>query len=79
MDFRIWGKSQQLEIGGMWFRQGIWSKLEHEGREVDNVSGIKLTSFYHIHRLTVGVGDAMDRTSSWKYSVFCRQLPESTG
>lgn len=66
MDFRIWGKIQQLEIGGMWFRQGIWSKLQHEEREVDNVFGIDLTSFYNTQRFRAGVRGAMDRTSTWK-------------
>lgn len=56
-----------------------WNKLEYEEREVGNVSGINLTSFQLSHpQLTAGVGDVKDRIFSWKYSVFCRKLPEST-
>lgn len=75
-----------LEYGGHFNSQKLkgyglgkgWNKLEYEEREVGNVSGINLTKFYLSHsQLTVGVGDAKDRTFSWKYSVFCRKLPKS--
>lgn len=78
MDFRIWGTFQQLELKGYGLGKG-WNKLESEEREVGNESGINLTNFYLSHpQLTARVGDAKDRTFSWKYSVFCRKLPEST-
>lgn len=77
MDLRIWGKFQQLEVGGIWFRQGVWNRLKHGEKKAENVFEINLTSFYNTQRIVVGVGDAMGRTTSWKYLVFCRKVPES--
>lgn len=66
----------KLEVYGLDQGYGISYST---GREKHNVFGINLTSFCYTQRTVVRVGDAMGRTTNWKYLVFCRKVPESTG